>query len=149
MMAERTISTTQFGVGSVVGRLRLLFIGTLTGIVGGMGTFLFVNPEVIPLELGENWALFIISVAGIYTHVIAADLRESISVAIIASLVGIGVHMVASIAPLWILSYHPIALDILLPFMIGRAWTGGVVGSLAIFFGAYCATVLVDGSYKP
>lgn len=148
-MANRTISTTQFGARSVVGRLRLLFIGTMTGSMSGMGTFLFVNPEVIPLGLGDNWALFIISIAGVYTHVITTDLRESVSVAIIAALVGIGVHMGVSIAPLWILPYHPIAIDILLPFMIGRAWIGGVVGSLAVFFGAYCATVLVDGSYRP
>lgn len=149
MTTERTLLTTRFGVGSVTNRLRLLFIGTLTGVMGGMGSFLFINSEFFPLGLGENWGLLIIAVAGVYTHVIAADLAESISVAIIAFFVGLGVHVGTSIAPLWMLSYHPLALDLLLPIMLGRAVVGNLFGYSVTFFGSYCAAVLVDGSYKP
>jgi hypothetical protein len=147
-MAERTLSTNRFGVGSVVSRLRLLFIGTLTGIMGGMGAFLFINSEFMPLGLGENWGLLIIGVAGVYTHVISADLTESIGVAIIAYTVGLGVHVGTSIAPLWILSYPPLARDLLLPSMVGQAIAGNFFGYLTMFFGSYCAAVVVDGYYE-
>lgn len=148
-MVERTLFRTRFGVGSVAGGLRLLFIGTLTGIMGGMGAFLFINSELFPLGLGENWGLLIIGVAGVYTHVISTDLRESASAAIIAFLVGIGIHVGVSIAPLWILSYPPMARDLLLPVVLGRALGGNVFGYFMPFLGSYCAAVLVDGLYKP
>lgn len=147
-MAERTLSETRFGVGSVVAGLRLLLIGTMTGVMGGMGSFLFINAEFMPLGLGENWGLLIIAVAGVYTHLIAADLRESVSAAIIASFVGIGLHVGASIAPLWLLSYHPMARDVLLPGMLGRSWTGSIFGYFATFIGTWGAAVVVDAYYE-
>ncbi|MFC4451366.1 hypothetical protein [Halorussus aquaticus] len=91
---------------------------------------------------------FIIGAAGVYTHVIADDLRESVSAALISSVVGIGLHSSASIAPLWILSSQPLAVDLLLPIMLGRARTGSIFGYLIVFLGSHCATVVVD-FYRP
>jgi hypothetical protein len=147
-MTERTFSTNRFDIGPVVSRLRVLFAGTFTGIMGGMGAFLFINSEFMPLGLGENWGLLVISVAGVYTHLISADLTESISIAMIAYFVGLGVHVGASIAPLWILSYPPLARDLLLPSMVGQAIAGNFFGYLTMFSGSYFAAVAFDGYYE-
>lgn len=144
-MAERTLSANRFAGRSVRYRLRLLALATLTGGVAGMGTFMYIKDQLIPWGVSPTWALVLVGLGGAYTHFLADDLAESISLSLVAVVVGFAVHVVAWIAPLWILSYSPTARDLLLRQMIGRALTSGILAYLMTFYGSYFAAVLVGG----
>jgi hypothetical protein len=148
-MAERTLSRSQFGVGTDSHRLRTLALGSLTGVVAGMGTFMFLNARFLPWGLTEAWGLAFVGLAGAYTHFLAEDLSESIGLSLVAAVVGLAVHTVAWIAPLWILPYSPFVRDLLLPKMIGEALASGMPTYLITFYGVYFGAVLVAGYLKP
>ncbi|UPV73584.1 hypothetical protein M0R89_13675 [Halorussus limi] len=148
-MAERTLAGTRFGFESIRGRLRLLALGSLTGAVAGMGAFMFLKEQLLPWGVTETLALALVGVAGAYTHLLAEDLSESIALALIASGIGLVVHVLAWIAPLWILSYPPPARDLLLPKMVGEALASGLPPYVVTFYGAYFGALLVVGYFEP
>lgn len=148
-MAERTLAASRLGIGTGRQRLRTLALGSLTGVVAGMGTFMFLSEQFLPWGVTGTWALVLVGVAGAYTHFLADDLSESIGLSLVAVLVGLVVHVVAWIAPLWILSYSPFVRDLLLPQMIGEALASGMPAYLVTFYGSYFGAVLVGGYLKP
>lgn len=148
-MAERTLSTGRFTGRAFSNRLRLLVLASLTGGVAGMGTFMFLKEQFLPWGVDATWALVLVAVAGAYTHFLATDLSESISVSLIAAVFGLVVHVVVWIAPLWILSYPPFARDLLLPQMVGQALASGLPPYLVTFYGTYFGAVIVGGYLEP
>lgn len=148
-MAERTLSTTRLGIGTSRERLRTLALGSLVGAVAGMGSFMFINDQFMPWNVDNAWALVIIGLAGVYTHFLAIDLSESITLSLVAVVVGFGVHVSAWISPLWVLSYSPVARDILLPKMMGEALAGGILVYLLTFYGSYFGAILLAGYLEP
>jgi len=144
-MAERNLAGTRFDFGAVRGRLRLLALGTLTGVVAGMGSFMFLKDQFLPWVVTETWALALVGVAGAYTHFLADDLAESIALSLVAVAVGLAVHVVAWIAPLWLLAYPPFARDLLLPKMVGEAVASGLPPYLLTFYGSYFGALLLGG----
>ncbi|PSQ46064.1 hypothetical protein BRD15_10205 [Halobacteriales archaeon SW_6_65_15] len=148
-MAERAVAATHFGFGTDRRRLRMLALGSLTGVVAGMGSFMYINAQFIPWGVDKMWALALVGVAGAYTHFLAHDLSDSIGLSLVAVLIGLAVHTVAWIAPLWILPYPPFARDILLPKMLGEALAGGILAYLLTFYGSYFGAVLVGGYVEP
>lgn len=148
-MAERTLSTGRFTGRAVHNRLRLLVLASLTGVVSGMGTFMYVKEQFLPWGVDATWAFALICLGGVYTHFLADDLSESIKLSLVAAGVGFAVHIGAWIAPLWILPYSPFARDLLLPQMVGRALTSGILTYLVTFYGSYFGAVLVGGYLEP
>lgn len=148
-MADRVLSATSFGFDSTRFSLRTLVLGSLTGAIAGMGSFMYIKADLMPWGVGSEWALVLIGLAGVYTHLLAADLSESITRSLVAVVVGFGVHVGAWIAPLWVLSYSPLARDILLPKMMGEALAGGILVYLLTFYGSYFGTILLAGYLEP
>ncbi|UPV99632.1 hypothetical protein M0R88_14050 [Halorussus gelatinilyticus] len=144
-MAERNLAGTRLGFGAIGGRLRPLALGTLTGVVAGMGEFMFLKEQFLPWVVTETWALALVAVAGAYTHFLAKDLAESITLSLVAMTVGLTVHVVAWIAPLWLLAYPPGARDLLLPKMVGEAIASGLPPYVITFYGSYFAALLLGG----
>lgn len=148
-MSERTISRMSFGVGSIRKRIRLLLVGSLTGAVAGMGSFMYIKKFFLPWGIQEAVPFALIALAGAYTHFLARDLADSISLSLVAVVVGFAVHVGAWVAPLWILPYPPIARGILLPKMAGEALTGAIFVYLLTFYGSYFAAVILWGYLDP
>lgn len=148
-MAERTLTVASFGAEARHERLRLLALGSLIGVVAGLGTFMFLRKSFLPWGVSETVPLVIVGVAGAYTHLLSRDLSEGISLSIIAVVVGLVVHVVAWITPLWVLGFSPFARDLLLPKMIGEALASGMPTYLITFYGVYLSVVLVGGYVKP
>lgn len=147
-MTERTLSATRLRL-AVRERLRLLVFGSLTGVLAGMGSFMFIKAQYMPWGLGKAWALALVAVAGVYTHLLARDLAESVGLSLVAVAVGLTFHTVAWISPLWILSYPPFARGLLLPKMVGQALMSGVFGYLGTFYASYFTAILVAGYLDP
>lgn len=148
-MSENAMSRLNFGIESVRKRIRLLLLGSLTGVVAGMGTFMYIQNQFLPWGVERTWAFALIVIAGAYTHFLARDLADSISVSLVAIVVGFVVHVGAWIAPLWILPYPPIARSLLLPKMAGEALTGAIFVYILTFYGSYFAAVIVWGYLDP
>ncbi|WP_128478050.1 hypothetical protein [Halorussus pelagicus] len=147
-MAERTLSGTRFGFGAIRGRLRLLVLGSLIGVVAGTGVFMFLKDHFLPWGVTEMWALALVGVAGAYAHFLADDLTESISLSLVAVLVGLAVQVLAWIAPLWVHSYAPFTRDLLLPKMIGEALASGLPPYVITFYGTYFGALIVGGYFE-
>lgn len=130
-------------------RGRLLTLGTLVGTVAGMGSFMYIKESFMPWGVAPAWALVIIAIAGAYAHFFSEDLSDSITLSLVAVVVGLAVHTTAWIAPLWILDYPPAARDLLLPRMLGRALSSGILAYLLTFYAAYFTTLLVGGILDP
>ncbi|WP_135826938.1 hypothetical protein [Halorussus ruber] len=148
-MAERTRTSTPLVGRAVRHRLRLLALATLTGGVAGMGSFMYIKEQFLPWGVSATWALVLVGLGGAYTHLLAEDLAESISLSLVAVVVGFAVHVGAWIAPLWILSYPPGARDLILRQMVGRAVTSGILAYVMTFYGSYFGAVLVGGYLEP
>lgn len=147
-MAERTLSGTGFGFGAIRARLRLLVLGSLIGVVAGTGVFMFLKDHFLPWGVTETWALALVGVAGAYAYFLAADLAESIGLSLVAMLVGLAVHVLAWVAPLWVHTYTPFARDLLLPKMIGEALASGLPPYVVTFYGTYFGALMVGGYFE-
>lgn len=148
-MTERTLSSMRFEFDEYHEYLRLLALGALTGGVAGMGSFMYIKKQLLPWGIEGTWALVLVGVAGAYAHLLADDLAESISLSLVAVVVGLAVHTAAWIAPLWILPFHPAARDLLLPQMLGDALMSSILAFLMTFYAAYFVAVFVWGYLKP
>jgi hypothetical protein len=120
----------------------------VVGTVGGLATFVYNNASLMTVDVDPRVALGLAALAGMFAHLLADDLRESIRIGLAAFLVGGVVFTVAWISPLWILSYTKAARDILLPKMVGEAVTAAFLTYTAVFLGTYLGTVCVDGYYE-
>lgn len=148
-MSETATSRLNFAIESVRKRIRLLLVGSLTGAVAGMGSFMYIKKLFLPWGIPETAPFALIALAGAYTHFLAQDLSDSISLSLVAVVVGFAVHVGAWIAPLWILPYPPIARGILLPKMAGEALTGAIFVYLLTFYGSYFGAVIIWGYLDP
>lgn len=148
-MAERTLSTNQFPVRRVRARLRVVALASLIGVVAGMGSFMSIKYAFMPWDISQTWAYVVTALAGGYAHFLAKDLSESVTIALGAFFIGIAFHIGAWIAPLWLIPYPPIARDLLLPQMLGRALAGNVLVYVMTFLGSYFGAVIVGGYFDP
>lgn len=149
-MAERTLAArAPVEFDNLGGRARLLGLGLLLGVVAGMGTFMHIKNQLLPGFADRTWSVALMALAGAYSHFLARDLNDSISISLLGFLSGLGVHVLAWISPLWILAYPPLARDVILPKMIGQAITGAILVYLVTFWSAYFAAVLFAGYLKP
>lgn len=143
--------STENGGSQMDGRLRkfapVLLTGVGVGILGGMGTFLYTRRAFLPDAVDPVWALVVIGLIAVLTHRLAQTLEESITLALVGMTSGIGVHVIAWAAPLWILPYSPAARDLLLPAMVGRGFTVAVLVYPVVFLGAYLTAILLDGVF--
>jgi hypothetical protein len=145
------------GTGSRIGRnIRLrsrlhsggrpLVVGVATGILGGMGLYVYNRPALITND--PIWGLACMILAGIYTRLLTTTLKQSLSAAIIGVLTGTVMTIGARIAPLWLLSYTPAARELLLPAAIGRATVGLLFVFTLVYLGSYLFIVTISGFFN-
>lgn len=144
-MAERTLSATRYDGRAIRARGRVLALGLLIGTVAGMGSFMSIKHSFMPWGVSGTWAFVLIGLSGAYVHFLSRSLSESIALSLVAFAVGVAVHVGAWIAPLWTIPYPPIARDLLLPRMLGRALTGNIFTYVITFYASYFGAVLVGG----
>lgn len=126
---------------------RPLVVGVATGILGGMGLYVYNRPLLIPIS-DPIWGLICIILAGVYTRLLTATLKQSLSAAIIGILTGSIVTIGARIAPLWLLSYTPAARELLLPAAIGRAIVGLLFVFILVYLGSYLFIATTYGFFN-
>lgn len=140
-MAEGTIP----GWTAVPERGRFAVIGTLTGVVGGMGAFMFTRSGLMPTPLAAWMAAAVVLLAGVFTYLLVPDVRGSVAAMLVSFGVGIATLILAWVAPLWLLPYPPAARDILLPGLLQRAAAAALSSYLLLFLGGYLTTLVIAG----
>lgn len=143
------------GLGALVrrrrGRLldaaRLLATAAVIGAVAGMSTFVYVQQSFLPDVADPWWAIAFIVLAGGYAQFLVSELDRSFVVSILALVIGVGIHTFVWTLPLWLLGFHPITRDILLPSYLGRAVLSAILVLPLAFYAGYFAALLVDGYF--
>lgn len=126
-------------------RLSPIAIGLLTGLLGGMGAFMYSRTGLLPGGLAGWMPTGIVALAGVYTYLLVRDVRRSVTAMLTAFGVGIATLIAAWVAPLWLLPYAPAARDLLLPGLLQRAVTTAMTSYLLLFLGGYLTTMMVAG----
>lgn len=124
--------------------LSALAKGIVTGAIGGIGAFTYNMSELMVAPIDPLLVLGITALAGVYAHLLADGLHESIRVGLIGFFTG-GITLVGVwVAPLWILSYTAGARDLLLPKLTGTAVTAAIIVYSSVFLGAYLSALTID-----
>jgi len=125
----------------LVRAVRATVIGVATGVVAGLGTFVFGNSNVSPVAGSPNLALAAIALAGAYAHLLAADLRESFTTAGVAFLVGSAVCIGAWLWPVYALGYTGVLAELVGAPRFRNGVVNVITIQLMVFTASYLATL--------
>jgi len=125
--------------------LRALLVGTAVGLVGGVGTYMFGNPDVTPFAGRPHLALVPVVLAGAYAQLLARSLRESFGAAAVAFVVGAAVSVLLWVSPVLLLPYSGVAAELVAAPRVRDAVVDVLTVYLLVFGGSYLATVTVAG----
>lgn len=129
-------------------RLRTLGVGVATGLVAGMGGFMYTREAFVPTVgplVGTWYPSILAALAGAFAYLLTADARESIQAAIVGFLVGVATIVVAWMGPLWLLDFSPLARDVYIRGRLQLTVPGIVTTLLLVYWGGYLTTMLVGG----
>jgi len=118
--------------------------GLSIGLLAGMGAFVYNGTQFLSLEITVQLLLVPMLLAGGFARLFASSLRESVRLALAGFFVGVATFVGAWVAPLWILSYSPVARDVLLPKLAGSAISAGFLTFSPAYLGGYLLTVSVS-----
>ncbi|PSP75709.1 hypothetical protein BRC81_15100 [Halobacteriales archaeon QS_1_68_20] len=148
---EETVTRTWTSDVSLVrSRLRTVGVGVGTGLVAGMGAFMYVRDELvpthgIPLLPGPEWyPVVMMALAGIYVYLLTPDSRESIVAGLVGFLVAVSTLVAAVVVPLYVLYPGP-ARGPLARQYLREAFPGLLNGLVLVYFGGYLTALLVLG----
>jgi hypothetical protein len=127
-------------------RLALIGKGVLVGLIGGMAAFTYSLSDLMAVSIDPTLVLVPLALTGMFAHLVAHDLHESIRVGLVGFFVGCVSLVVSWVAPLWLLPYTSGARDILLPKLTGTAIVAAIIVYGAVYLGAYLSTLIV-GAY--
>ncbi|MFH5798400.1 hypothetical protein [Haladaptatus sp. CMAA 1911] len=125
-------------------RFALIVKGAVVGLIGGMAAFTYNLSELMVVSIDPTYVLVPLALAGVFAHLVAYDLHESIRVGLVGFFVGCVALVLAWVAPLWILPYTSGARDILIPKLTGTAIVAAIIVHGAVYLGAYLSTLLVS-----
>lgn len=118
--------------------------GLSIGLLAGMGAFVYNGTQFLPFEIAVQLLLVPMLLAGGFARLFASSLRESVRLALAGFFVGLATFVGAWVAPLWVLSYSPVARDVLLPKLAGSAISAGFLTFSPAYLGGYLLTVSVS-----
>jgi hypothetical protein len=118
--------------------------GLSIGLLAGMGAFVYNGTQFLPFEIAVQLLLVPMLLAGGFARLFASSLRESVRLALAGFFVGLATFVGAWVAPLWILSYSPVARDVLLPKLAGNAISAGFLTFSPAYLTGYLLIVSVS-----
>lgn len=138
--AERTSYSRRVG--------RFLVRGGSIGVLAGMGAFVYNSTQFLPADLDVRLLLVPVFAAGVFAHLFAASLRESVRIGILGFFVGLFVFLAAWMAPLFVLSFPNAAIDLLLPSMVGDAASAAFLNYSPTYLGGYLIAVSIAAFWE-
>lgn len=133
-------------------RIRTVAVGVGTGLVAGMGAFMYVRNDIapshdLPLIPGPDWyPILCVALAGAYVYLLTPDSRESIIAGLVGLVVGVATLIVAVTLPLYIL-YPSAGRALLIRQYLYEAMPGMINALVLVYFGGYLSTLMVLGFF--
>jgi hypothetical protein len=116
----------------------------LLGGIAGMGTFTYVHND-FALPYVHRWLpIGLVVLAGVFNQLSTRDLRSGLAVSFVAIALGFAIHSAAWILPLFVSGYAPGAVNLLLPFDLGRAVMTGILVLPLTYYGGYFGGLLLS-----
>lgn len=135
--------------GGSVQRIGLFLLkGVSIGLLAGMGGFVYNGTQFLPVEVDTRLLLVPVLAAGGFAHLFAPSLRASVRLGLTGFFIGLFLFVSAWLAPLWILSYPPVARDVLLPKLAGDAISAGFLNFSPTYLAGYLLTVSVGAFWE-
>lgn len=131
-------------------RVRTAAVGVGTGLVAGMGSFMYVRREIVPshdlpLAPGPDWyPVLFVALAGAYVYLLTPDSRESIMAGLVGFFVALTTLVAAVVIPVYAL-YPEGAREFVIFAALHDAIPGLINGLILLYFGGYLTTLLVLG----
>lgn len=120
---------------------RMCGVGAATGLLGGLGLYVYGRPTLSPLGPGPA-PLALVALAGLYAHWFSRGLREGIGAAGVAYLFGAFVSTLLWSLPLVVLDYGMLA-GLRLQAFLRDAFADVVVVYLLVLGASYLSAVVL------
>lgn len=159
MTGDRTTSSTdslrlertpgeRIRLSLVEGWARILLVGTATGSIAGLATFMTTHPGVNPFD--ASWiATGFVTIAGSYTHLLSAHGRASISAAVIGYLVSIVANGLAWQSTILLLDGPVPHLQLAMFGLFQKTIVTTMFVLTVVYFGGYFFAFLLSGLFLP
>ncbi|WP_117591875.1 hypothetical protein [Haloprofundus halophilus] len=137
------------GLSASAEQLRFVGVGVAAGLLVALAAYGFNRAQMVAAV--PAWVPFVAGLlGGAYVHVLSRDLGESVRAFLVAFVFSTALYVVAALAPLWLLSYDPVARDLLIQSILREEVARLVFASLVpqLFVG-YLSAVVVDGTFRP
>lgn len=131
-------------------RVRTVAVGVGTGLVAGMGAFMYVRNQItpshgLPILPGPDWyPVICVALAGAYVYLLTPDSRESIIAGLVGFFVGVATLVVAVALPVYVLYPAPGQALVVRQYLY-EALPGLLNALVLVYFGGYLTTLLVLG----
>lgn len=144
---ERTVSE-RIRLSFVEGWARILLVGTVTGSIAGLATFMTTHPGVNPFD--ASWiATGFVALAGAYTHLLSAYGRASISAAVIGYLVSIVANGLAWQSTILLVDGPVPHLQLAMFGLFQKTIITTMFVLTVVYFGGYFFAFLLSGLFLP
>lgn len=129
------------------GWARVILIGSLTGIVGGMGTFTFTRMPLSPFD--ASWfPLILVALAGGYLHVLSKDMRTGTYAMLVGFFVGVAFNIAAWVAPVYILPYSDAVREVAVMAQVQQSLVSVFMIYSIIYLAGYLTVASVAGAFS-
>ncbi|WP_224269640.1 hypothetical protein [Haloprofundus salinisoli] len=135
-------------VSPAADQLRFVGVGIATGLLVALAAYGVNRSQMVAAV--PAWVPFVAGLlGGAYVHVLSRDLGESVRAFLVALVFSTALYVAAALAPLWLLSYDPVARDLLIQSILREEIARLVFASLIpqLFVG-YLSAVVVDGTFR-
>lgn len=129
------------------GWTRILLVGSLTGIVGGMGTFTFTRMPLSPFDAAW-FPLVLVALGGGYLHVLSKDMRSGAYAMLVGFVVGMGFNIAAWVVPVYILPYSDAARGVAIMVQVQQSLTSIVMIYSIIYLAGYLTVASISGAFS-
>jgi hypothetical protein len=126
---------------------QFLVRASAVGILAGMGGFVYNSTQFLTADVGVRLLLVPMFAAGVFAHLLAPSLRESVRLGIAGFFGGLTIFVSAWLAPLFVLSFPTAAID-LLPSMVGDVASAAFLNYSPSHLGGYLLAVSTDAFLK-
>jgi len=127
---------------------RFLVLAGSIGVLAGMGGFVYNSTQFLAADVDGRLLLVPMFAAGVFAHVLAPSLRQSVRLGIAGFFVGLAVFVGAWLAPLFVLSFPNAAIDLLLPSMVGDVASAAFLNYSPTYLSGYLLAVSTGAFVK-
>ena len=114
------------------------------GMLAGMGGFVYNSTQFVAADVDTRLFLVPMFAAGVFAHLLAPSLRESVRLGIAGFFAGLAVFVAAWLSPLFVLAFPRAAIDLLLPSMLGDATSAAFLNYSPTYLSGYLLAVSIS-----